>query len=248
MALACKYCKKDDFKNENELQDHIDKTHICMECNEEYTNRIELLAHYQEEHNLRPTWCAQCDAFFLTWDKYKIHMKEMHNNNNVKIRKCKYKDCNYIANTLQELKSHYEHKHEDPRAPIYCKYAKNGCKYFTKQMSSYKRHLKTAHGEGEYIECPYCDEYTTKRRDNLIRHIRTTHKKPDILKMFVCPYDNPKEYVKYKDVIENGDVKKVKKKCPFKGLCFDELYEHIKEKHPELVVNFDIHKKKTYIT
>lgn len=246
MALTCKYCKKNDFENENELQDHIDKTHICIECNEEYTDRIELLVHYQDEHNLRPTWCAQCDGFFLTWDKYKIHMKELHNNN-VKIRKCKYKDCNYIANTLKELKLHYKHKHEDSRAPIYCKYAENGCKYIAKQMSSYKRHLKTAHGEDEYIECPYCNEYKTKRRDNLIRHIRSIHKKEDILERFVCPYENPKEYVKYKDVIENGDVKKVKKKCSFKGICFDELYEHVKKEHPELVVNFYIHKKKTYI-
>ena len=248
MVLTCKYCKKDDFKNETELNNHIYRRHVCMECNVEYKDSIELINHYQDEHNLRPTWCAQCeDAFFFTWTDYKNHMKEQHNNN-VRIRKCEYKNCNYTADTLKELKSHYEHKHKDRRAPIYCKYAENGCKYVTKQMSNYKRHLKTAHGEGNDIECPYCDEYTTKRRDNLIRHVRTIHNKKDILEKFICPYDNPKEYVKYKDVIENGDVKKIKKKCPFKGLCFDELYEHIKEKHPELVVNFDIHKKKTYIT
>jgi len=245
MALTCKYCKKDDFKNENELQDHIYKTHICMKCNEEYTNRIELLVHYQEEHGLRPTWCAQCDAFFLIWDDYKIHMKEVHNKN-VKARKCEYKDCNYSTDKLHELKSHYEHKHNDRRPPIYCKYAENGCKYVAKQMSSYKRHLETIHEEGDDIKCPYCDEHKAKRRDNLIRHIRLKHKKTDILEQFACPYDNPKEYVKYKDIIENGKIKKVKKNCPFKGICFEELYEHIKKMHPTLIINFDIHKKQTY--
>ena len=153
----------------------------------------------------------------------------------------------FLFGTLKELKSHYKYEHKDCRAPIYCKYyAENGCKYIAKQMSSYKRHLETIHGEGDDIKCPYCDEYTAKRRDNLIRHIRLKHEKEDILEQFVCPYDNSKRYVKYKDVIENGDVKKVKKRCPFKGICFDELYEHIKKMHPELVVNFDIHKKNTY--
>ena len=245
MALTCKYCKKNDFENENELQTHIHKTHICMKCNEEYTESIELLAHYYDEHNLRPTWCAKCDAFFFIWNDYLIHMKKVHNNNE-KIKKCEYKDCNYTTYTLHELKSHYEHKHGNRRAPIYCNYAENGCEYVTKQMSNYKRHLITKHGEGEYIECPYCNDYKTKRRDNLIRHIRSNHEKEDILEQFACPYDNPKEYVKYKDVIENGEVKKVKKNCPFKGLCFEELYKHIKKIHPELVVNFEIHKKQIY--
>ena len=52
---------------------------------------------------------------------------------------------------------------------------------------------------------------------------------------------------KSESVNVNGDIVNIKPPCSFKGISIHELENHIEKEHPELLINFNIHKKKNYL-
>lgn len=247
MALICGYCKEYETNDEDDMDKHIKEKHTCSICKEKYNNYIDLLDHYQTAHNKKPKWCIHCPAVLLSWNEYLSHLRQCHPNL-LKTRICEYKDCDFKCETLCELKKHYLDKHKDRKTPIYCKYAESeGCTYVGKYMGNYKQHLATKHNEGPILKCPYCNEYSTRLRQNLIRHITKKHDLPNIRDMFKCPYKNTKKHAKGVMVVKNGDIVNIKPPCSFKGISIHELENHIEKEHPELLINFNIHKKKNYL-
>ena len=135
---------------------------ICDKCEVNYTNKSDLIRHFNSKHEGVKYDCDQCDQQFTAQNSLEKHIKSKHEG-------VKYdcNQCNYQATRQHLLKYHIDSKHQG------VKYHCNQCDKQFEHQSSMAKHIKSQH-EGVKYDCNQCD-YQTTQMQHLKIHIESKH-------------------------------------------------------------------------
>ena len=131
----------------------------CIQCEKEFTQKVNMSTHVKEVHEQIKYWCTLCNYQATRQNYLKKHKEAVHNR---KETNRKYKSSTSIR---QEIKNTIQH--------IRLKYPCDSCSKDYKSLGALSNHKKEAH-EGIRYNCDICN-YQATQKGNLMTHVKNKH-------------------------------------------------------------------------
>ncbi|XP_054155989.1 zinc finger protein 83-like isoform X2 [Oppia nitens] len=162
---GCEFVTKTDWRLKSHTATvHEDRPalHICHwpGCDKKFPFKTQLTSHMDVHRD--PTYpCPICEKLFKSKRSLRghrlIHQKDVRKNNSktgIKDYTCEWPGCDFITNSVKNLKSHTQRLHEDSPAIYGCHWP--GCDKKFRFKTKLSRHMKI-HNE-PHIPCPQCNK------------------------------------------------------------------------------------------
>ncbi|KAL5281399.1 hypothetical protein ACFFRR_005039 [Megaselia abdita] len=161
----------------------------CEICPKTFYMEFRFKAHVREHMGLVPFECPHCDSGFSTYDSYKAHIKELHENLGV-VYKCTEPGCTKTYTRHFSLQGHLRQKHAEKygnKKPFMCE----ECGKTFVHKSALNLHLYSHNEKEKPFPCEQCQKRFTSRsalNQHMLRHTGE--------KNFMCPYCGLQKYNK----------------------------------------------------
>ncbi|WAR27430.1 ZO71-like protein, partial [Mya arenaria] len=237
------------------------ETFRCEVCNFVLTNRYAYLEHKKMKHNKSLTFtcskcrmpfsvlaelqkhqmacgrpsCNTCHAQFKSWVEVGEHRIKVHgaaDNNQVAI--CKYKNCNFMASTQQQLATHVKTLHMNSEL-IKCTSPK--CPRVFQTRDQLNEHKKEAHAsefivQYQCIECKNCFSTKTILAEHQYLHSMEKLRKCDLCSRRFTSFNDLRRHREVHVAKGTFRCQACKRWCTDKAeLCFEEMDKEKVEAH-----------------
>ncbi len=151
---------------------------MCDNCGKRYISRHCILSHVVTHFRFKDFECSECEKFFPTTARLKVHVKQVHSDNDqslkcnicekvfkynrqlkshqlihVTAKKYKCRDCEEAFKIHRELRQHMETNHSSDE--FKCRFP--GCSKIFFARSNLRQHLLKVHCNKEKFKCQFCD-------------------------------------------------------------------------------------------
>ena len=160
--------------SESALRKHIKVDHFdhkpvsCEDCGKEFATEIRLKVHMRDMHREQNYLCDKCDMKFTTKSRLTRHLKDKHNYPSKEKFQCD--KCEKSFGFASALKKHIEGVHRDDKQCI-CDICGKVFKNDVKMKSHRWRHTESNIGT---FPCPVCKKVFTMR-ESMQSHNRRKH-------------------------------------------------------------------------
>ncbi|CAL8111132.1 unnamed protein product [Orchesella dallaii] len=156
--LYCRVCSYCCTTNENLISHMHSHSHsdeqVCFLCNSNCNGRVDLLEHFQREHNLLTSaTCSFCQEEFLDPYLREVHMRMEHKSKDIYI--CCYcgKKCYFLVSLIEHINTHDRTQKTDHNC--------SDCNEYFRNENKLAQHRVKVHGAPK-VSCEICgNEYVT---------------------------------------------------------------------------------------
>ena len=175
--------------DDQNTDEHGEKTHICLQCSKPFSRKDALKVHVSQVHSKKKTHsCQTCGKLFSVKWSLARHKILVHD----KVKKYHCKDCPFKAGQKNDLQRHAETVHSvdgSKITDIYKAEKNHKCEQCGKMFQfkkSLKRHTKV-HIDSQKYKCEDCPS-SFSRGYNLKVHIANVHKGEKNFKCEKCGF------------------------------------------------------------